>query len=166
MQIDASRKLGVKRLDRLFRAKIEARARPAGSKKLPEAKARLKILANLYDKDGNGTIDLDEFSQMLADFGLRELHHEDVKGLFDMFDDDGSGGIDYNEFSRFLTDSFPDTWHQPGQSTAKAITDMPTTYESGTNRFKTPSECACATLLAASAPLLSHSPPIPAVLTS
>ena len=73
-------------------------------------------------------------------FGLRELHGDDVKGLFARFDVDGNGGIDSAEFASYLTDSFPESNLAEGGVPArkqKAITDLPTTYNTGANMFKT-----------------------------
>eukprot|EP00941_MAST-03F_sp_MAST-3F-sp1_P000556 g556.t1 len=80
----------------------EAEAR---EKLLPKAEqkiARIQRQFQMYDVDGSGTIELDEFKLMLRDLCV-PLHSDEVNASFAKLDTDGSGEIDYQEFERWYT---------------------------------------------------------------
>lgn len=55
------------------------------------------------DKDGSGSINKEEFKEVLEDLGKRAGQKE-VDRMFARFDEDGSGSINLNEFLLFLDD--------------------------------------------------------------
>merc|ERR1719231_1197253 len=60
---------------------------------------RKAMLVHTADKDGDGTIDFDEFISLLL---RRETNFEKLKEAFDAADVDGDGTIDYKEFLAFM----------------------------------------------------------------
>jgi Ca2+-binding EF-hand superfamily protein len=56
---------------------------------------------NLYDKDGSGDIDYEEFTEMLPQIGIQMGEAKALK-FFRMCDRDGGGGIDLEEFKMAL----------------------------------------------------------------
>ena len=62
------------------------------------ATAHLKDAFKIFDKDGDGTIDVDEFMHAMSSMGER-LSKKEVKALMAEVDKDGNGKIDINEFS-------------------------------------------------------------------
>ena len=59
----------------------------------------LKVIFQEFDKNGNGSIDNEEFKQGLEKFTkAHDLNNEDFKNLFDSIDLDNNGVITYNEF--------------------------------------------------------------------
>jgi Ca2+-binding EF-hand superfamily protein len=57
----------------------------------------LKRQFKLFDADGSGAIDLDEFGKAITDYKL-ESNPEEIEKLFDLFDADHSNTIDIDEF--------------------------------------------------------------------
>ena len=53
----------------------------------------------IMDDNGNKTLDKDEFSKGLRDYGV-QVTPDQVDELFQQIDKDGSGSIDYEEFLR------------------------------------------------------------------
>ena len=73
---------------------------------LVETSARALELFKEWDEDGNGVIDIDEFSRALTALrlgGTREEHD----ALFHRWDTDGSGGLDFEELQAALTGHVP-----------------------------------------------------------
>jgi Ca2+-binding EF-hand superfamily protein len=87
-------------------AKIDKRGRAHNSTMSGVSYHRVQAFFKKYDVNGDGSIDLEEFGQMLFDLGLKELHPEDIAGLFGRFDKNGDGDIDKDEFAEFFTGSF------------------------------------------------------------
>lgn len=56
------------------------------------------------DKDGDATIDLEEFMIMLAEKMNQQDGKEEMLKGFKMFDDDNTGRISFNNFKRVATD--------------------------------------------------------------
>jgi len=65
---------------------------------------KLLKLFQTYDKDNSGTLDLAEFTQVLASFGV-QLPEEAEVCLFGNFDKNHDGHLDYTEFISTLVDS-------------------------------------------------------------
>lgn len=59
--------------------------------------ALLRRSFNFFDKDGSGTIDIQELSQAFRQMG-RNLPDETLQKLIDMVDKDKSGTIDFDEY--------------------------------------------------------------------
>lgn len=61
----------------------------------------LRILFQLADRDGNGTICLNELQFALVEvLGFRFLKEKQIKGIFARADVDGNGVIDYDEWEK------------------------------------------------------------------
>jgi Ca2+-binding EF-hand superfamily protein len=58
----------------------------------------LQALFAKFDKDGNGSLDVDEFDEVLQEFGAK-LTSNNLKQIFKVVDADGSGTIDIDEFA-------------------------------------------------------------------
>merc|ERR1712238_423462 len=58
----------------------------------------LKLLFELADKDGNGTIDEEELNRALNALGCGFIPEKQVNGMFKRADADGSCGLDYEEW--------------------------------------------------------------------
>ena len=62
-------------------------------------------LFKLYDSDGGGTLDFDEFKQVVRKHGrisVRDINDIELRQVFDLIDEDGSDEIDGEEFSEWL----------------------------------------------------------------
>lgn len=57
-----------------------------------------------YDRDGDGSISIDEFADLLATFG-EGLSADEQLLAFDATDRDADGVIDFEEFASWWTDS-------------------------------------------------------------
>jgi len=51
----------------------------------------------IMDDNGNGSLDMEEFSKAIPELGL-EMTDEEIKQIFDFFDEDNSGDISFDEF--------------------------------------------------------------------
>jgi calmodulin len=56
---------------------------------------------NLFDKDGSGTISVDEIAKALRSLGM-EATTDEIKELMREADNDYTGQLDFNEFISFL----------------------------------------------------------------
>jgi hypothetical protein len=63
----------------------------------PEPKDSLREAFNVFDRDGNGTIDLGELAHMMSALG-ENLSPEEVAKLLTDYDTDGDGVINFEEF--------------------------------------------------------------------
>jgi len=80
---------GVRHLERSVRVKVEQRSAGGGFV--------LRKAFKLFDRDGSGDIDPDEFKAAMIAFGLTFTDRQ-VMALFGTYDDDLSGSLDYYEF--------------------------------------------------------------------
>jgi calmodulin len=62
---------------------------------------------SVFDKDGDGTITLDELSIVMKSLG-RNATREELKAMIAEVDDDGSGEIEFDEFLRLMTSKIND----------------------------------------------------------
>lgn len=87
---------GRKRCVSSFQKKADSAA------KYPTAKGLAEVLEiyKSFDEDENGTMDRDEFAEILARLGFMKTGwtDKDVSVVFDKIDVDGSGQIDFSEF--------------------------------------------------------------------
>jgi Ca2+-binding EF-hand superfamily protein len=68
-------------------------------------------LFKLYDSDGGGTLDFEEFKQVIRKHGrvsVRDINDIQLRQVFEMIDEDGSEEIDGGEFSEWLQKPVPD----------------------------------------------------------
>jgi len=56
----------------------------------------------LFDKDGDGTITVDEIHTVFKDLGFKKYSKSDVKKMVEAVDADGNGTIDLDEFITLL----------------------------------------------------------------
>ncbi|KAK2628853.1 hypothetical protein QTJ16_001956 [Diplocarpon rosae] len=56
---------------------------------------------NVFDKDGSGTISVEELGALMKTFG-ENLSDEDLKTMIQEVDKNGDGSIDYEEFLNFF----------------------------------------------------------------
>lgn len=64
-------------------------------------KVKKKIKFKRYAQDGSGTIDFDEFLDMMKKKMLQEKNvEEEIEKAFNFFDDDGQGYIDFNKLKK------------------------------------------------------------------
>jgi Ca2+-binding EF-hand superfamily protein len=121
--------MGMVRLDKIVKEQLEKRAvrySSTGTKSGTSARNLIRSVFQNYDKDNSGSIDLTEFTQMLMDFGVRNINQEDVNAVFHSYDKDGDGTVDYHELAALFGQSFSDE---------KGIIDMPSTLASHQTRF-------------------------------
>ena len=55
----------------------------------------------IFDDNGNGTLESDEFVKAIKDYGV-DIEEIDIQNLFKTMDLDHSGAIDFNEFLRVI----------------------------------------------------------------
>ena len=91
--VAATQALGERRL-----AALEKTLRDKLFNRVAAGPFQLRRNFKYFDKDGNGTIDLDEFIECLEGLMGIVLPHEHVIALFARYDDDYSGCMDYQEF--------------------------------------------------------------------
>jgi hypothetical protein len=58
----------------------------------------LQNIFDKFDKDNNGTLDIDEFNDVLKEYGA-ELSDKNLKQVFRVLDADGNGTVDIKEFA-------------------------------------------------------------------
>ena len=66
--------------------------------------AEIKEAFKMFDRDGNGYIDMKELRMVITRIG-QPLTSDDADELFLQADLDGNGKLDYNEFAKMITDS-------------------------------------------------------------
>jgi calmodulin len=79
---------------------IDVRAPSTGSPAVPGIREEF----DRYDRDGDGSIGIDEFANLLAACG-ESLSAEEQLLAFDAMDRDADGVIDFEEFEAWWTDS-------------------------------------------------------------
>ena len=100
--------LGMYGRDTVMEARPAGEAGPSG----PEAQeemhgmseeemTELKAVFKTFDKDGDGTIDVEELGTALRSLGQNPTK-EEVKKLIDETDKDGSGCIEFDEFAKMM----------------------------------------------------------------
>lgn len=67
----------------------------------PEQIAECRDLFSMFDKDGGGEIDHDEFAAMMKTLGLN-LNERELEEFFDEMDVNGTGAIEFDELLRML----------------------------------------------------------------
>lgn len=65
--------------------------------------AEIKEAFKMFDRDGNGYIDMKELRMVITRIG-QPLTSEDADELMQDADLDGNGKLDYNEFARMITE--------------------------------------------------------------
>ena len=84
---------------------------------LAESAATVERLFKLFDVDGSGLIDRDEFFEMCVSFGGRQgldVTREVSDAILNEFDVDGSGEISYDEWIVFvIRDALARAGHHP-----------------------------------------------------
>lgn len=55
-----------------------------------------------FDKDGNGTIEFDEFVELISRLDSGDHEEENLKNAFEVFDKDGNGYIDKDELKEVM----------------------------------------------------------------
>lgn len=68
-------------------------------------------LFKLYDSDGGGTLDAEEFKQVIRKHGrvsVRDINDIQIRQVFELIDEDGSEEIDGTEFQGWLEKPVPD----------------------------------------------------------
>ncbi|KAK1428896.1 hypothetical protein QVD17_17736 [Tagetes erecta] len=68
-----------------------------------QSKQEMKEAFDLFDTDGNGTIDAKELSNAMRALGF-EMTKEQIEEMIAEVDRDGSGAIDFDEFVYMMTD--------------------------------------------------------------
>ena len=64
-------------------------------------KSQVKEAFEIIDVDGNGGLDKNEISRVLAQLGIR-CSDAEVNGILEICDTDGSGYIEYDEFEKAM----------------------------------------------------------------
>ena len=77
-----------------------------------EQLAEMQEVFDLFDKDGDGTINTHEFKVLFRCFGIK-LNDEQILGLINEYDADGSGEIDFNEFCEMMSKVILDDGVEP-----------------------------------------------------
>jgi Ca2+-binding EF-hand superfamily protein len=72
------------------------------SLKIKTSKKRLRQLFDTYDADGNGSLDTNEFVEVVTRFCPGEILADDIRDLMRLLDSDGNGVISFEEFTGFV----------------------------------------------------------------
>ena len=59
---------------------------------------------DLFDKDGDETISVNELGSLFRCFGARKTH-EELEEILEKYDDDGSGEIEFPEFVAMMAET-------------------------------------------------------------
>ena len=81
-------------------------------------------LFKLYDSDGGGTLDFEEFKQVIRKHGrvsVRDINDIQLRQVFELIDEDGSEEIDGAEFSAWLQKPVPDNDERVVGGNGKAL---------------------------------------------
>ncbi len=81
-------------------------------------------LFKLYDSDGGGTLDYEEFKQVIRKHGrvsVRDINDIQLRQVFELIDEDGSEEIDGAEFSAWLQKPVPDNDERVVAGDGKAL---------------------------------------------
>lgn len=68
-----------------------------------DLRKELREAFDQFDRDGNGTIDLNEFAELLDQIGA-DMNAEETTIGFAEIDQDANGQIDFAEFTAWWTD--------------------------------------------------------------
>ena len=74
--------------------------------------AEMHEVFDLFDKDGDGTINTQEFKVLFRCFGIK-LNDEQIEVLVNEYDADGSGEIDFDEFCEMMSKVILDDGVEP-----------------------------------------------------
>ena len=80
--------------------------------KLKMSEREIKKFEKEFDKDGDGTIDIEEFFEMVQNSSERGIIHKaliqrsGIRKIFQKYDKDGNGVITRDEFTRVVEDRF------------------------------------------------------------
>lgn len=67
------------------------------------SEAELRDAFNLFDKDRNGTITVDELHTVMMAFG-KHCSHEEIREMINEIDANNDGNIDFEEFKKVMAD--------------------------------------------------------------
>ena len=98
--------MGVERLHEIVRDLLLKKSYKRGSLKASSSPNTLARLFKLYDTDGSGNLDKEEFYQMLSDLGIQAITRTDYNNLFRKYDIDGDGTISYKEWAQAYCSHF------------------------------------------------------------
>jgi calmodulin len=75
-----------------------------------EERQQLKEAFDMFDKDGKGSISVDEIYRVMKNFG-NDMSKDDIRAMIADLDEDGSGEVDFEEFIMFMkkTQEFSDS---------------------------------------------------------
>jgi len=79
-------------------AGMSSRRKPLTEERLMEYREAFK----LFDKDGNGTIDIDELGSVMKNLGQSPTN-EELRAIIEEADIDGDGSIDFDEFVEMMS---------------------------------------------------------------
>merc|ERR1712086_467976 len=66
----------------------------------------------MFDRDGSGAIDAEEFRGVFEVMGMKIRDEENVKNAFDVFDTDDSGSLSFEEMADVLMNMGQDMSHE------------------------------------------------------
>ena len=110
--------IGVERLHDIVRNLLLKKSYRRGSVMSGSSPNTLAKLFKLYDTDGSGSLDRDEFLQMLVDLGVQGITRKDYYDLFRLYDLDGDEAISYQEWAQAYCSHF---------SSDSGLLDLPST---------------------------------------
>lgn len=105
-----------------IKSKLQAAAYGRGD--VGDADDDWEELFKLYDSDGGGTLDFDEFKQVIRKHGrvsVRDINNIQLRQVFELIDEDGSEEIDGAEFSEWLQKPVPDNDERVIANDGKAL---------------------------------------------
>ena len=106
--------------------------------KLKMSEREIKRFEKEFDKDGDGTIDLEEFFEMVQNSSERGIIHKaliqrsGIRKIFQKYDKDGNGVITRDEFRKIVEDKYQVTMMQ---SQADALMEEADVDDSGYIEF-------------------------------
>merc|ERR1711871_1415799 len=65
--------------------------------------ADIRAIFSIYDRDGNGYIELEELKEALPDAGYEA---DEIETMFHQYDEDKNGKMDQQEFINMMRDTF------------------------------------------------------------
>ncbi|KAF9451587.1 calmodulin-A [Macrolepiota fuliginosa MF-IS2] len=82
-----------------FLCLMSARSKVSRTGKVDDNEDEIRETFKVFDKDGNGSINLEELKTVMKNLGVK-VTDEECKMMMKEADEDGNGVVDFNEFRR------------------------------------------------------------------
>jgi calmodulin len=120
-------------------------------------KVKLQMLFNMYDLDGNGILDLNEFALMLRMNGRKFVSADDILNTLCKIDKDHNRKVDFNEWMDYMGSIIA---QMDDKHFNKAVNSMIGAAQSSKEESKKKLQAAVTTASAQATPAATHTPAV------